>query len=57
MISLANWKISTTFQKLTKNVGDLGKIIVRQALKSCTKCTKPPDLVTLSDTHKIDVPI
>ena len=28
MISLAKWKISTTLQKLPKNVGDLGKINV-----------------------------
>ena len=28
MISLAKWKISTTLQKLPKNVDDLGKIIV-----------------------------
>ena len=28
MISLENWKIMTPLQKLTKNVADLGKIIV-----------------------------
>ena len=28
MISLAKWKILTTLQKLPKNEGDLGKIIV-----------------------------
>ena len=28
MISLEKWKISTPLQKLPKNMGDLGKLIV-----------------------------
>ena len=34
-------------QKLPKNVGDLGKLIVAKALKSCSKSNKSPNLVTL----------
>ena len=37
MISLAKWKISTTLQKLTKNVGDLGKIIVATGFEKLPK--------------------
>ena len=34
-------------QKLPKNVGDLGTLIVAKALKSRPKCKKSPNLVTL----------
>ena len=37
MISLAKWKISTTLQKLPKNVGDLGKLIVAKGFKNLPK--------------------
>ena len=33
MISLEKWKISAPLQKLPKNVGDLGKIIVTTGFK------------------------
>ena len=33
MITLEKWKISTPLQKLPKNVGDLGKIIVGKCLR------------------------
>ena len=46
MISLEKSKISTPLQKLPKIVGDLGELISK-ALKSCTKCKKSPNLVTL----------
>ena len=36
-----------TFTKLPKNMGVLGKILLPQALKSCQKCNKFPNLVTL----------
>ena len=38
MISLEKLKILTPLQKLPKNVGNLGKIIVAEPLKSCPKC-------------------
>ena len=47
MISLEKLKILTPLQKLPKNVGDLGKLIVTKALKSCPKSNKSPNLVTL----------
>ena len=37
MISLEKWKILTTLQKLPKNVGDLGKIIVATGFKKLPK--------------------
>ena len=42
MISLEKLKckILTPLQKLPKNVGDLGKIIVSKGLKSCPKSNK-----------------
>ena len=47
MISLDKLKILTPLQKLTKNVGDLGKLIVAKGFKSCSKCKKSPNLVPL----------
>ena len=37
MISLAKWKNSTAFQKLPKNLGDLGKIIVAASFEKLPK--------------------
>ena len=39
MISLEKWKMSKsfTFQKLPKNMGDLGKIIVSRGIKKLPK--------------------
>ena len=47
MISLEKLKILTPFQKLPKNMGDLGKLIVAKGFKSCPKSNKSPNLVTL----------
>ena len=38
MISLEKWKILTPFQKLSKNVSNLGKIIVATGSKKLPKC-------------------
>ena len=40
MISLEKWMILTTLQKLTKNVGDLGKIIVAKCFEWLPKAQK-----------------
>ena len=37
MISLAKWKISTSLQKLPRNVGDLGNIIVATGFEKLPK--------------------
>ena len=37
MISLEKWKILTPLQKLPKNVGDLGKLIVAKGFEKLTK--------------------
>ena len=37
MISLEKLKILTPLQKLSKNVGDLGKLIVAKGFKKLTK--------------------
>ena len=47
MISLEKLKILTPLQKLPKNVGDLGKLLLPKALKRCPKSNKFPNLVTL----------
>ena len=47
MISLEKLKILITLQKLPKNVGDLGKLIVAKGFKSFPKSNKLPNLVTL----------
>ena len=47
MISLEKLRILTPLRKLPKNVRDLGKLIVAKGLKSCPKCKKSPNLVTL----------
>ena len=51
MISLEKWMILTRLQKLTKIVGDLGKLLLPNALNGCPKCKKSPNLVTLSVTN------
>ena len=53
MISLVKLKILTPFQKLPKNVQDLGKLIVAKALKSCQKSNESPNLVTLPACSKL----
>ena len=40
MISLEKWKILTPLQKLPKNVGDLGKLIVTKGFKKLPKVQK-----------------
>jgi len=40
MISLEKWKILTPFQKLPKNVGDLGKLIVAKGFEKIPKVQK-----------------
>ena len=40
MISQEKWKILTPLQKLPKNVGDLGKLIVAKGLKKLPKVQK-----------------
>ena len=47
MISVEKFKILTPLQKLPKNVGYLGKLIVTKGLKISPKSNKLPDLVTL----------
>ena len=46
MISLENLKILTPLQKLHKNVGDLGKLILAKVFKKLPKVDKYPNLVT-----------
>ena len=48
MISLEKLQILSPLQKLPKNVGDLGELIVFKALKTCTQSNKSPNLVTLA---------
>ena len=47
MITLERWLILTTLQKLPKNVGDLGKLIVAKGFKKWPKVQYSPNLVTL----------
>ena len=37
MISMEKWKILTSLQKLPKNGGDLGKLIVSKGFKKLSK--------------------
>ena len=53
MISLAKWYILTPLQKLPKNVGDLCKVILAKGFKKLPKVQKPPNLITLSASHKL----
>ena len=52
MIPLEKWKILTPLQKLPKNSGDLGKIIVATGFEKFPKCNKSPNLVTLLERQK-----
>ena len=47
MILLEKLKILSPLEKLPKNVGDLGKLIVATGFEKCQKCYKSPNLVTL----------
>ena len=47
MISLEKWMILAPLQKLHKNVGDLGQLIVAKGFKKLPKVQKSPTLVTL----------
>ena len=47
MVSLEKLLILTPLQKLPKNGGDFGKLIVDKGFKSCPKSYKSPNLVTL----------
>ena len=48
MISLENRLILTPLQKLPKNVGDWANKLLPNALKTCPKFNKSPNLVTLN---------
>ena len=54
MIPLEKLKILTPLQKLPKNVGNLGKLIVAKALKSCPNSKKSPNLVTLTNKRMLE---
>ena len=47
MVSLEKWLTLTPLQKLLKNGGDWGKIIVPKGFKKLPKSNKSPNLVTL----------
>ena len=47
MIFLENWEISTPLKKLSNMWTIWAKSLLPQALKSCPKCYKSPNLVTL----------
>ena len=48
MISQEKSKILTPLQKLAKNVGELGKLIVAKGLEKLPKYNKSPNMVTLA---------
>ena len=48
IISLEKLNILTPFQKMPKNVGDLGKLIVAKGFEKLPKVQKSPNLVTLA---------
>ena len=52
MIWIEKVKILTPLQKLAKNVGDLGKLIVATGFEICPKWKKSPNLVTLAVTDR-----
>ena len=55
MISLEKWMILTPLQKLTKNMGDLGKIIVAKCFECLPKLQKIAQSGhTAKDDLKID---
>ena len=58
IISIEKWQILTPLQKLPKNVGDLGKLIVAKGFKNLAKgfktfpkSNKSPDLLTLTTRY------
>ena len=51
MISLEKLQILAPLQKLPKNVGDLGKLIVAKGFKSSPKSNKLPNLVILVERY------
>ena len=51
MILLEKFKVLTPLQKMPKNVGGLGKLIVAKGLKSCPKYNISPNLVTLKKKY------
>ena len=51
MISLEKWEILTPFQKLPKNVGDLGKIIVAKGFKKLPKVQKNRPIWSYCSSH------
>ena len=51
MISLEKLQILAPLQKLSKNVGDLGKLIVAKGFKSSPKSNKLPNLVILVERY------
>ena len=51
IISLEKLKIMALLQKLPKNAGYLGKLIVAKGFKSCPMSNKSPNLVTLQPEH------
>ena len=53
MISLEKLKILTAVQKLPKNVGNLGKLIVAKGFKKLPKSNKSPNLVILINPNFI----
>ena len=53
MISLEKLKILTPSQKLPKNVGDLGKLIVATGFEKLPNYNELPNLVTLLKMHNI----
>ena len=50
MISQEKLNILTPLQKLPKNVGDLGKLIVAKCFEKFPKSNKSPNLVTLLES-------
>ena len=50
MISLEKLTILTPLQKLPKNVGDLGKLIVATGFEKLPKSNKSPNLVTMGES-------
>ena len=57
MISLEKWMILTPLQKLSNNVGNLGKIIVATCFEWLPKVQKSPNLVTLLPYYNWHKPI
>ena len=44
------FRILTPLEKLSKNVGDLGKLIVAAGFEKLPKVLKSPNLITLENT-------